>query len=377
MERIRIRPPSTRKLLIASALAGGAAVVALMALPWFGIVGWPVALQLALSAATLAALTAAVISIRRMDGKALRTEQRVKRQEVALAAVRSDLSALAPRLTTQVESAADGIRAEVRDVVATLGEDRAELTVHTRTLHEHSATLREHSAQLAALGKTVSRIEKVLGEKVLPEVRARGDFSQVEAMIDLRALLNPRAPLPRLRNWAASPDVLRLLIEHIATARPKLIVECGSGSSSVWLGYAVEKYGAGRVVALEHDERFVRTTRDLVAAHELESVVEVRHAPLVEWRSFPWYDTAALADLTDIELVFVDGPPQSIGPLARYPAVPLLLPRCAPSVLFVLDDAKREDERETADRWLREFPELTRSVFPAEKGAMLFRRSAP
>ncbi|SDQ71707.1 Predicted O-methyltransferase YrrM [Thermostaphylospora chromogena] len=355
-----------------------------MALPLFGIVGWPVALQLALSAATLAALAAAVVSIRRTDGKALRTEQRVKRQEAKLAAVSSDLSALVPRLAAQVESAADGIRAEVRDVVATLGEDRAELTVHTRTLQEHSATLREHSsrlqeqsARLAELSKAVSRIEKVLGEKVLPEVRARGDFSQVEAMIDLRALLEPRAPLPRLRNWAASPDVLRLLIEHIATTRPKLIVECGSGSSSVWLGYAVEKYGAGRVVALEHDERFVRTSRDLVAAHGLESVVEVRHAPLVEWRSFPWYDTAALADLTDIELVFVDGPPQSVGPLARYPAVPLLLPHCAPSVLFVLDDAKREDEREIADRWVREFPELTRSVFPAEKGAMLFRRSAP
>jgi predicted O-methyltransferase YrrM len=171
--------------------------------------------------------------------------------------------------------------------------------------------------------------------------------------------------------------VLRLLVERIAAVRPKLIVECGSGSSSVWLGYAVERFGGGRIVALEHEERFARASRDLVAAHGLDTVVEVRHAPLTDWQGFPWYDTSALVGLNDAGLVFVDGPPGNLGPRARYPALPLLLPHCAPDAWIVLDDTVREEEREVAERWLSEFPELTATTYPAEKGAMVFQRGTP
>lgn len=350
--------------MIVSAFAGGSAVAALVALPLFGVATWPVAVQLAISTATLTALAMTFLAVRRADGKALRIDQRVKRQEAALADVREQLSALA----AQVGSVAERVRDESRSVRAALGEDRAELAAHT-------ATLSAHDDRLAEISAAVARIEALLGDKLLPEVRSRGDFGQVEAMIDLRALLRPRAPLPRLRGWAASPDVLRLLIERIAVTRPKLIVECGSGASSVWLGYAVERYGEGRVVALEHDERHLRATRDLVTAHGLDAIVEVRHAPLTPWRSFPWYDTAALTDLNDIGLVFVDGPPGNTGHLARYPAVPLLLPRCSPSAVIVLDDTKRPEEQEIVERWLREFPELSATAFPMEKGAMVFQRS--
>ncbi|MBB5130937.1 putative O-methyltransferase YrrM [Thermocatellispora tengchongensis] len=351
----------------------------LVLLSVFGLMPWHDALQLAVSAAVLAALAMIVIAVRRADGKALRTDNRVKRQEATLNKVARDVATLSTGLTGRVESMLDRFaaagRANADTVIAALGEDRAELAAHTTALREQAARLDGHDAKLAEIARSLARVEALLSEKVLPEVRSRGDFSQVEAMIDLRALLRPRAPLPRLRGWAASPDVLRLLIERIAADRPKLIVECGSGASSIWLGYAVERYGEGRVIALEHDERFVRATADLVAAHGLEDVVEVRHAPLADWRGFPWYDTAALDDLTDIGLVFVDGPPNATGPLARYPAVPLLLPRCAPSALIVLDDARRPEEREVAERWLREFPDLSTTTYPAEKGAMLFHRS--
>ncbi|GLW09942.1 hypothetical protein Misp01_50710 [Microtetraspora sp. NBRC 13810] len=377
MERIRIRTPSTRRLLLVSAFAGGLGVAGLAALSAVEAIDWPDAVQLAVSTATLAAVAMTVLTVRRVDGKALRTDRRVKREEAALAGLAGELKGLVAAVAAQTESLAGEGRGHAETVVAALGEDRAELAAHSATLAEHTATLSAHGDRLGEIRSALARIEALTKDKVLPEVRSRGDFGQVEALVDLRALLSPRAPMPRLRGWAASPDVLRLLVERVAIDRPKLIVECGSGASTVWLGYAVERFGGGRVVALEHDERYARASRDLITAHGLESVVEVRHAPLTDWRSFPWYDQAALDDLSDIGLLFIDGPPMNTGHQARYPAVPLLLPRCAADALIVLDDARRAEEREVADRWLREFPELDGRPFPAEKGAMLFQRSAP
>lgn len=196
-------------------------------------------------------------------------------------------------------------------------------------------------------------------------------YQQVEAMIDLRALVSPRAPMPALRHWALSPDALRLIIREVHARRPGLIVECGSGASSVWLGYVVQALGTGRIVSLEHDERFANATQDLIRAHELQDVVEVRYAPLTPWQGEngpkEWYDTAVIGDLESIGLLVVDGPPGTGGPAARYPAGPELLPRCAPDALILLDDAHRADERAVSDRWLKENEGLVRTEYTFDK----------
>ncbi|MFC4055579.1 class I SAM-dependent methyltransferase [Actinomadura syzygii] len=206
-------------------------------------------------------------------------------------------------------------------------------------------------------------------------------YDQLEAYIDLRSLVRPRAPMPPLRGWAASPDVLRHLTEAVARRRPKLIVECGSGSSSVWLGYFAEQLASARVVCLEHDERYGELSRELIRAHGLERVVEIRSAPLADWtsgdRAYPWYSVEALEDLADIGVLFVDGPPAATGPEARYPAVPLLLSRCAADAVIVLDDSRRAEETAISDRWLAEHPEIERTVLPFEKGAHVFTRRTP
>jgi predicted O-methyltransferase YrrM len=210
------------------------------------------------------------------------------------------------------------------------------------------------------------------------ERTSKVDYEQLEAYVDLRSLIQPRAPMPSLRGWAASPDVLRFLAQTVRQRRPKLIVECGSGSSGIWLGYFAEQIKPARVVCLEHDERFWRTSRDLVRAHDLDDVVEVRLAPLVDWKrgeqTYSWYDTAALEDLTDIGLLFVDGPPGTTGPQARFPAVPLLFPRCDDDAVIVLDDADRDEEVAVSDAWLDEHPELERVTLRFDKGAHVLTR---
>jgi predicted O-methyltransferase YrrM len=207
--------------------------------------------------------------------------------------------------------------------------------------------------------------------------RGIADYEQFVAWTELQRHLAPADFMPPLRAWAASPDVLRIVAQAIDSARPDLVVECGSGASTVWIGYALRRAGRGRLVALEHDERYADLSRALVSAYELDDVVEVRYAPLTEQRAGrgstqPWYDPAAIDDLAGIGVLFIDGPPDHVGPMARYPAIPLLLDRCTPDATIVLDDAARPEERATVDRWLAERPELRRRSVPAEKGADVF-----
>ncbi|MFC7330679.1 class I SAM-dependent methyltransferase [Marinactinospora rubrisoli] len=237
-----------------------------------------------------------------------------------------------------------------------------------------------------------------LGSKLMEEQRGRfdrltkhvteqgrRDYQQQVAERELREFIAPDRFMPALRGWAASPDVLCVLVEKIRERRPGLVVECGSGASSVWLGLALRRVGEGRLVALEHDERYAELSRDLVAAHGLSDVVEVRYAPLRPWspkdpegeeeaQSQPWYDLDAIADLTDIDLLFVDGPPGGTARLARYPAGPVLLPRCSPRAVVVLDDTVRTAEQETSDRWLADHPGFDRVKVETEKGTHVLTR---
>ncbi|MFB8763383.1 class I SAM-dependent methyltransferase [Nocardiopsis alba] len=272
-----------------------------------------------------------------------------------------------------VRELSTSVRTQTRTVTELLGRDRLELARALDEVRGEVADLRGN-----ALPKAVQTVVRA-GTR-----QGRDDYEQQVAWSELRGHLDVAPFMPPLRGWAASPDVLRLLVRIIERDRPALVVECGSGASSVWIGYALRKAGTGRLVAIEHDARYAELSRDLVAAHSLEDVVEIRHAPLVpvpaEYADgvsaeVPWYDTEALADLKGIGLVFVDGPPQATGAEARHPAVPVLLPACEDHAVFVLDDADRPDERSLGERWLAAHPELVRTEEPTEKGAHVFTRN--
>ncbi|HEU5159236.1 MAG TPA: class I SAM-dependent methyltransferase [Streptosporangiaceae bacterium] len=262
-------------------------------------------------------------------------------------------------------------------IVALLGLVEQRVGGLAESLADHA---RDHRARTAMLSTSIERLDADVGharERLSKEIFTV--YRQLEAMVDLRALIGARAPLPELRGWALSPDALRLIMREVFARQPQLIVECGSGSSSVWLGYAVQRLGIGRVVALEHDERFLAVTRDLLRAHGLGDVVEVRHAPLTPWDNGtgdqPWYDVRAVTDLDKIGLILVDGPPGTIDPTARYPALPVLLPKCTDDALIVLDDTVRAGESAVSERWLAEHPELRRTVHRFEKGLHAFERT--
>ena len=205
-------------------------------------------------------------------------------------------------------------------------------------------------------------------------------FRQLEALQNLSAMLPATDVLPATRGWAASPDLLAVLVDLVITERPSLVVECGSGASTLWLALAMRQFEIdGRIIALDHDPVFGGKTRDLLARHGVGDLAEVRDAPLetvsLDGETYSWYTRQAWEDLTGIDLLFVDGPPTATGHRARYPALPLLSPALSPAATVVLDDLLVPDMQKVVQLWLDAYPDFGSEILPLEKQAAVLRRS--
>jgi hypothetical protein len=186
---------------------------------------------------------------------------------------------------------------------------------------------------------------------------------QIEALVQLYTTLGGAELTPLSGRWAMDPVGLMALVAHVDRQRPAVVLELGSGTSTVWLHRALSRHGAGRLVSVDHDAQFLGVTRDWLARESGPVVSEVRHAPLeamqVNGRLATWYQLSAFDDITDVEMLIVDGPPQAVGSLARFPALPLLVDRLASPAWVILDDAERPDERRIVEAWLEEIPGLS------------------
>ena len=226
---------------------------------------------------------------------------------------------------------------------------------------------------------SVRRIGADLDKEIKKEIRKT--FRQLEALQNLSAMLPAGDVLPATREWAASPDLLLVLVDLVITERPSLIVECGSGVSTLWLALAIRRFGIdGQIIALDHDPAFGGKTRDFLARHGVCDLAEVRDAPLesfsLDGETYSWYARRAWEDLKGIDLLFIDGPPATTGHQARYPALPLLSGSLSPVATVVLDDLVVPDMQKVLRLWLDAYPEFGSEILALEKQAAVLRRSA-
>jgi predicted O-methyltransferase YrrM len=228
--------------------------------------------------------------------------------------------------------------------------------------------------------ETVQRVGARTEREIKKEIKQT--FRQLEALQNLSAVLPVNDVLPATRVWAASPDLLVVLVDLVIAQRPSLVVECGSGASTLWLALAMRQFGIdGRIIALEHDPAFGDKTRDLLARHDVRHLAEIRDAPLesfdLEGETYSWYARRAWDDLNGIDLLFVDGPPATTGHQARYPALPLLAGSLSPAATVVLDDLVVPDMQKVLQLWLDAYPDFGSEILPLEKQAAVLRRTKP
>jgi predicted O-methyltransferase YrrM len=246
-------------------------------------------------------------------------------------------------------------------------------------------TLGAQSSTLTSLQRSTKdqsdRVRRDLGdtERRLKDIAVR-DFAQTEALLNLHQLAQVSSGMPATRGWAASPDLLLLLVSLVEQRRPATVLDLGSGSTTLWMATAMRTHGMeGRIVAIDHDLTYAQLTQQALVAHGLEKYVDLRHAPLTDLdlagEAWPWYDVDVLADVRDVDLLVVDGPPGILRSQARYPALPTLLDRLTPDALVVLDDYARPDETALVVRWREEFPGWSLRELAHEKGTAILSRS--
>ncbi|QAY76254.1 class I SAM-dependent methyltransferase [Sphingosinicella sp. BN140058] len=166
----------------------------------------------------------------------------------------------------------------------------------------------------------------------------------------------PADALPNLGSWKADAGLLTLIVDHILANRPRLVVEFGTGASTLVIARALQKAGGGRLISFEQHADFVDATRRWLSDHGLEA--DLRAVPLRPspdgWPGL-WYAHGPLPH--DIDMMLIDGPPWTIHPLTRGAAASLF-DHIAPGGTLFLDDAARPGERIVARRWRKARPDF-------------------
>ncbi len=192
-----------------------------------------------------------------------------------------------------------------------------------------------------------------------PPDDARRPLDDRAAWHVLGPLLTPYLPWS---TGALRPSGLVTVLNEIWFRRPRLVLELGSGMSTIVIARLLRELGTGRLLAVEHDDAWAYRVQVQLEREGLADRATVVRAPLGPngpgRGDAEWYDevalTAALDDVGDaVEVLIVDGPP-AFRPgteHARYPALGVLADRLAPGALVVLDDVERAGEQDVLARW--------------------------
>lgn len=160
-------------------------------------------------------------------------------------------------------------------------------------------------------------------------------------------------PVPPLSGWSLEPEALLMATQAIVALPPRsVIVELGSGVSSLWLGRAARS-NLCRVKSIEHDDQFLERTLSLLSRTHMDDCVSVSYAPLSEYggQGREWY--TGIDAITDpIGLLVVDGPPRENDPMVRLPALHRFADQIQQGGYVLIDDATAGGDRRVLDSWL-------------------------
>jgi len=190
--------------------------------------------------------------------------------------------------------------------------------------------------------------------------------------------LHLKQKLPIAPDWSAAADFLELIKDHCLKAKPKTIVECSSGATTVVLAKCCEINKQGKVFSLENGEEYAINTCNNVKDFGLEKYADVIHAPLetieVNGESYQWYESENLPK-QKIDMLVIDGPPGFIQRHSRLPALHLLFDQMADQSIIFLDDAARDDEKEIVEIWLGISSGVSHEFVELERGCSVLRLS--
>lgn len=163
--------------------------------------------------------------------------------------------------------------------------------------------------------------------------------------------------------WSVDAFLARELLRVLETRRPKAVLELGSGASTVFIATVLDRLGLHdtRHIAVDHLESYLDDTRRQLELAGLAGKAELWLCPLEEREPGGplWYGgLEARLGQQALDLVLVDGPPGSLHPRSRQPALDRLKSNLGPEAVLFLDDASRETEKAIVEAWRSAHPEF-------------------
>lgn len=245
----------------------------------------------------------------------------------------------------------------------------------------------DHRDAAESVGNSIEGMVKNAQKQIVTQVKksVNDAYTQLESLAWLQRRLAIKGPLPALRGWPVSPDFLLRLHSWIIKHQPKVVVETGSGATTIVIADALRQNGFGKLFSFEHLDKFADVAWGNLVDEHLQPWVTMRTGELEPWlgehlnpidaeKPSLWYPLN-LDGVEQIELLLVDGPPGGTCQYARYPAVPALLDRLALNAEVWMDDANRDEEKAICQSWAEQYG-FDLEHFPLEKGlCVLYRKS--
>ena len=176
-----------------------------------------------------------------------------------------------------------------------------------------------------------------------------------------------------LGTWALDNGTIELLWKKIQWDRPKTVIECGVGVSTLILArYATSCYSKSTnsygIFSLEQDAQIKQEVERRLAKHGLGDSVRIIHSPISEQGRYE-LDANKLSEQlgsNKADWLLIDGPAGPEG--CREWTLPLLARFCKSGARWFLDDAFRDAELRILGRWLRQPGIIVEGIYPVGKG---------
>jgi hypothetical protein len=202
---------------------------------------------------------------------------------------------------------------------------------------------------------------------LIPPLRSLRSKGKTLAIPELRELLE----YDSLGRWALDAETITVFWDFLWQSKPRIILECGSGVSTLVLGaYATlnsAKEGQEyNVISLEQDKQLRDKIEVRLKNKRLDRFVKVLHAPLDSEGN---YDIATLERTLSprtVNLLLIDGPFGAMG--RRIHTLPELKRFCSDNARWFLDDAFRDGEISILHQWQRLTGVIVDGIYPVGKG---------
>ena len=176
-----------------------------------------------------------------------------------------------------------------------------------------------------------------------------------------------------LGGWSLDAQTIVLLWEILHREKPRLVVECGAGISTLVLARYAALASSERdpccIVSLEQDFETAQSIRLRLSSVSLNRFVQVVHSPLDSNGNYSLRNfEEALARLPrrSIDFLMIDGPAGVTG--CRLATLPMLLGHCRDGARWFLDDAFRDGEMRILNQWSSLAGIEVEGIYPIGKG---------